>query len=97
MLNNRQKAQLKAHANSLKPLGQIGKEGLSINLLEFLDTALESHELIKIKVLNTCSMELNELKIEIIRYLSADLVQTIGRILVLYRPNKEKKRIKLVK
>ena len=97
MLNNHQKTQLRALANNMTAIGQIGKDGLSENLLIFLDEALERHELIKIKVLKSCLISLNELTIEICRLLSCDLVQLIGRTLVFYRKNKEISGIKLVK
>jgi len=97
MLSNPQKSQLRKLANPLRPLGQIGKEGLSDNLLNFLDDALESHELVKIRLLKSCPVTVNEVTIEVIRSLHCELVQTIGRTLVFYRPAKEKRKIRLVK
>ena len=97
MLNNAQKSQLRKLANSLKPLGQIGKEGLSDNQLSFLDDALESHELIKIHLLKSCPITVNEVEIELIRQLQCEPVQVIGRTLILYRPSKENRKIRLVK
>lgn len=97
MLNNRQKAQLRALGNKLSTIGQIGKEGISINLLNFIDDALESHELIKINALKTCPITTNKIAIELSRNLSCDIVQKIGRVIIIYRPSTENKRIKLVK
>ena len=97
MLNQRQKAQLQALANPLAPIGQIGKAGLSEQLLIWLGDALELHELIKLRVLKTCPLANNEISIELTRLLHCDLVQSIGSVIVLYRPSKEHKRIKLVK
>lgn len=97
MLNNRQKAQLRGMANTLRPVGQIGKAGLSDNLLDFLDDALESTELIKLRVLKNCGLTVNELAVEIDRCLHCQLVQSIGRTLIFYRRSKEKPEIRLVK
>ena len=97
MLSNPQKSQLRALANPLRPLGQIGKEGLSGNLLNFLDDVLESHELIKVRLLKSCPVTANEIAIEVIRQLHCELVQDIGRILIFYRTSKENKKIRLVK
>jgi len=97
MLNSKQKSQLKTMATHLSAIGQIGKDGIKENLLDFLNDVLTSHELIKVKVHKSCSVSLNELIIEISRELHCDLVQTIGRVLIFYRKSKENQRIKLVK
>ena len=97
MLSNPQKSQLRTLANSLRPLGQIGKDGLNDNLLSFLDDALDSHELIKIRLLKNCPLSANEVAIEVTRILHSELVQIIGRILVFYRPAKDDRKIRLVK
>ncbi|MFV0255496.1 MAG: YhbY family RNA-binding protein [Erysipelotrichaceae bacterium] len=97
MINNRQKAQLRALANQLNTIGQIGKDGISNNLISFLDDALEAHELIKINTLKTCPISLNEIAIDLASVLHCQVVQKIGRVLILYRCSSENKRIKLVK
>ena len=97
MLTVKQKKQLRAMANPLEAIIQIGKDGLSENLFILLDDALEKHELVKVKVQKTCSTSLNELTIEILRVAHCDLVQTIGRVLIFYRKSKEQPRIKLSK
>ncbi len=97
MLNNRQRAQLRGLANTLQAIGQIGKEGISNNLVGFLDDALESHELVKIHILKTSPTSLNELSIELSRLLHCEVVQVIGNTMVIYRESREHKRIKLVR
>ncbi len=97
MLNIRQKKQLKARANTLSAKCLIGKDGLTENLFKELDLVLEKDELLKVKVQRNCPLSLNEINIEILRVLHCDLVQSIGRVLVFYRKNKEKPQIKLVK
>lgn len=101
MLNSRQRAQLRGLANSLDPLFQIGKGGLGDAILKQTDEALEARELIKIKGLETSPVSTREAADTIAEAVGADVVQVIGRAIVLYRPSKEKvpkdKRIKLVK
>jgi len=97
MLNNRQKNQLRVLGNSLTALGQIGKNGISDNLLDFLDEALEDHELIKVNVLKNSSMELPLVTELLLEKLGCELVLAIGRMLLLYRQSSKQERIKLVK
>lgn len=85
MLTNKRKKELRSDANSLNAIIQIGKDGLSYNVLETIHLALEAHELIKISVLKTAPVSLNELAIEISSQLDCDIVQIIGRVIILYR------------
>lgn len=91
MLNNKQIATLKGLANRLKPIIMIGKDGLSDNLFTSVDNAFNTHELIKAKVLKSCDISLNELIIEICSNCHCEHVQTIGKVIVFYKKNKEPK------
>ena len=97
MLNNNQKRQLKGLGNTLKFKYQIGKNGLTDTLLGALDEALKAHELIKISVLKSCDMPVMEIALDISSKLNAEVVQIIGRTILLFRINKEDNKIKLVK
>ena len=97
MLNNHQKAQLKGLASTLKTKYQIGKNEISDSLIVMLDKALVAHELIKIDVMKGYSESINELAINLSVKLNAEIVEQIGRVIVLYRKNKDKPKIKLVK
>lgn len=57
MLNNQDKKYLRGLAQNLSPLVQIGKSGLSMNVYDTLDTALEAHELVKVNLLKTAPLE----------------------------------------
>ena len=46
MLNNKQKRQLKSLGNTLRPLFNVGKDGISVNLIETLEDSLRAHELV---------------------------------------------------
>ena len=88
MLNNKQKKYLRAEANHLKPLFQLGKEGLSFHFIKALDDALEAHELVKINLLKTAPITLNEAAIECASQTKSEIVQTIGKTMIFYRKSK---------
>ena len=89
MLNGKQKKFLRAMANRLPAVFQIGKEGLSDNLYKSLDEALKANELIKISVLKTCEQTMNEIEVEICAKCRCELVQQIGKTIVIYRRSKD--------
>lgn len=86
---------LRGKAHHLKPVLMVGDKGVTENLLKELDITLENHELIKV----TIAAERDERKLiseELCSESGAALVQSIGRISILYRPA-EKPVIKLPK
>ncbi len=89
MLTSKQRAHLRALANTLEPVFLIGKGGLNDNMIADIDAALETRELMKIKVLNNSMAEPKEASIEIAGRINADVVQVIGGKFVLYRQSKE--------
>lgn len=76
---------LKAEAHNLKPIFQIGKEGISENLLDGLSKALDAHELIKITILKTSPNSKEEIIQSLVYELQCELIDSIGRVIVLYR------------
>ena len=90
MISKTQKQFLKGIANNLRPLVQIGKGGLTDNVLESIDEILTAHEIVKIDVLKSCEQSVDELTIEISRVTGSDLVSQLGRKIVLFRRNREK-------
>lgn len=91
MLNGKQKRYLRALASKEKALFQIGKEALSDNFIEMLKNALKTKELVKISVLKTCEESPNTLAIEIAAGTGSEIIQIIGRSIILYKQSKEKK------
>ncbi|MFT6284721.1 MAG: RNA-binding protein [Arenicella sp.] len=90
-LSNKQKQHLKGLAHPLKPVVQLGNNGLTEGVLAEIDSAIKHHELIKIKI-PTDDKEEKALIIEaIVRETGALKVHTIGHVLVLYKQNDEKK------
>ena len=95
MLTSKQRAYLRALANTLEPVFIIGKGGLNDNMIADIDAALEARELIKVKILNNSMAEPKEASIEIADRIDADVVQVIGGKFVLYRQSKENPSITL--
>lgn len=96
MLTKREKKLLQKLAHKLKPLIQIGKNGVTPGTIANIDKALKDHELIKIKYLEH-KAEKNTLTRQIIEETGSDLINKIGNTITLYResPNPEKKEINL--
>ena len=90
-LSNKQKQFLKGEAHSLKPVVLLGSNGLTEGVVMEIQSALEIHELIKVKV-PTDDRETKALIFEaIVRETGATKLQTIGLTIVLYRQCPEKK------
>lgn len=91
ILTTKQKQYLKGLAHHLNPVVMLGGNGLTEGVLAEIDNALNHHELIKVKV-SGADRDTKQLIINaIVRETHAAEVQTIGHILVLYRPSDEPK------
>lgn len=95
MLTGKQKRYLRSLAHHLDPILQVGKGGVSDNLLEQVSLALEARELIKVSVLNNCEYDKDEVAEQIAQATGAELVQQIGKTIILYRESVENKQIEL--
>ena len=88
-MNSADKKKLRAEAHTLKPVVMIGQSGLKASVLAEIELALDSHELIKVKI----RAEREERKLiseKICTNTGAELIQTIGQIAVIYRLNPNK-------
>ncbi len=94
MITSKQRAYLRGLANGIKPLYQIGKEGISDNVIHQLSDALNARELIKINIL--ADMDTHEVCGELAGRLGAEPVQSIGSKAVLYRRAQKEKNRKIV-
>ena len=81
-----QKSWLKAQAHSLKQITQIGREGLSSGTISFINSALDSHELIKIKFSDFKDQK-EEISKQISHQTNSVTIGIIGNILIQYRQN----------
>lgn len=95
MLTQPQKKQLRALIAQDKTKYQVGKSEVTNALLDMLDKALTARELIKVEVLKSAASPVMEITLDLSSKLNADVVQVVGRVIVLYRKNKENPRIKL--
>ena len=94
-LSPRQRAKLKGLANGISQRYLLGKSELDDSFLSLIDKALEAKELIKVGLLQSCDASPREVGERLEEALGAYIVQTIGRIVILYRPSKENKKIQL--
>lgn len=83
----KQRQQLKARAHSLNPIVAIGYQGLTTAVNKEIDRALQDHELIKIRVNAEDRTTRKALLNEICQIHSAELIQQVGKIGVVYRKN----------
>ena len=88
-LSNKQKQFLKGLAHPLKPVVQLGGNGLTEGVLAEIDNDLNHHELIKVKVPSDDREEKALIMDAIIRETASEKLQVIGHTLILYRPSEE--------
>lgn len=89
MITGKQRAQLKRLSHGMKPLMQIGKNGITPGVIEQIDRLLEDHELVKIALLQNTAVDLDEAAQMLTEGLDAEFVQGIGSKLTLYRASRE--------
>ena len=90
--NSKQRAYLKSLAMELQPIVQIGKSGLTPELTVAVKEAIDARELIKISVLQNCLEDPREMAQIIADRTHSEVVQVIGKKIVLYKEGKEDKR-----
>ena len=95
MLTGKQRAMLRKEANGVPALYQIGKDGITENILKQFDEALGARELIMIHILESALLETRDTADELARLLKAEPVQSIGSKVVLYRQSEKNPRITL--
>ncbi len=88
MITSKQRAYLRALANSLDPIFQIGKGGITEQLIAQLALALESRELIKVHILETALLDTKPTANQVAEKLGAEPIQAIGSKFVLYKQAK---------
>lgn len=97
-LKGSQRKYLRGVAHGFKPVVQIGKEGLSKGVVQAINTALEAHELIKVKI--AADREEREQVVPVIeRETECECVGTVGRMAIFFRenPDPEKRRVSVPK
>ncbi|MGM0541006.1 MAG: ribosome assembly RNA-binding protein YhbY [Pseudomonadota bacterium] len=88
-LTNNQKKYLRGIAHGLNPMIMIGAHGVTESLMAELESTLAHHEILKIKIASADRNERKEIIGHIVKESGALLVQTIGKVCVIYRQNDE--------
>lgn len=86
MLTGKQKRHLRALGHKLKPLVQIGKKEIEESLITETNALLDHHELIKVKLLESCLLDKHEASEALSEACQADVAQILGKTFLLYRP-----------
>ena len=97
MLTGKQKRFLRATAHHLTPIFQVGKGGVSDEMTKQIREALEVRELIKVRILDNCEDDKQEVAEALAKGARAELVQLIGLTVVLYKESRNNKKIVLPK
>jgi RNA-binding protein len=92
-LTGAQRRHLRALGHHLNPLVMLGKNGLTEAFLAQANQALADHELMKVKVLEACELTVDDAAPLLAERLHAAVAQTIGRLVLIYRPDPEDTRI----
>ncbi len=92
MLSSKQRSFLKNLASKIQPIFQVGKNGISDNMVNQIGDALTAHELIKISVLENSPYTPREAADIIAGMTGADVVLVVGRRFILYRETQDEKR-----
>lgn len=95
MLTGKQKRYLRSEAHHLDPIFQVGKGGVNDHMLKSISEALEVRELLKVSILTNNTDDRHEVAEELARGTGAELVQLIGKTVILYKESTDNKRIKL--
>lgn len=91
MLRGKQKRYLRSQAHHMQPIFQIGKNGISEEFIQQVDDALEKREMFKVNLLQNTDEMADEAAEILASATGAEVVQIIGRVIVLYRPSRKEK------
>lgn len=94
-LTSKQRAFLNSQAHSLKPIVQIGKNGLNDQIKTSIRQALDARELIKVTLLQNTDENIHEVAGILEEEIGVETVQKIGRILILFKVSAKKENRKL--
>ncbi len=95
-MTTKQRAYLKGLAMNVEPIFQIGKSSLTPELTEAVLEALDARELVKISVLKNCLDDAGQLAQMLAERTHSQVVQVIGKKIVLYKEAKDEKKRKIV-
>ena len=96
-MTSKQRAYLKGLAMNMDPIFQVGKSSLTPEFIEGVREAIDARELIKISVLKNCMDDPKEIAQVLAERTRSQVVQVIGKKIVLYKESKDRKIIELPK
>lgn len=94
-MTSKQRSYLKGLAMTMDPIFQIGKSSVTPEITAAIAEALEARELIKITVLKNCLDDGYSIAEVLAERTHSEVVQVIGKKIVLYKPNKDVKKRKI--
>lgn len=94
-MTSKQRSCLKGLAMKIEPIFQIGKSSITPEVTAAIAEALEARELIKITILKNCMDDGNSIAATLAERTRSEVVQVIGRKIVLYKPAKDEKKRKI--
>lgn len=95
-LNSKQRAYLKGLASTMDPIFQVGKSSLTPEVTQAVQEAFNTRELIKISVLKNCLDDPKQIAQVLAERTHSQVVHVIGKKIVLYKENPDKKKIELI-
>ena len=90
MITTKQRSQLKALENTLKPTVIIGKGDLTDNIINEIEVGLYNHEIVKVSALKSCESSARDMCDDVCRVLGCDPVIVVGNRFVVYKPTDKK-------
>lgn len=94
-LTGKQRRHLRALGHALRPVAQVGKEGISDGMIAAVDRALADHELVKVKIAESAGLDREDAAEELASRTESSVAQVLGNVVLLYRPDPEEPRIRL--
>ncbi|MCD8082463.1 MAG: ribosome assembly RNA-binding protein YhbY [Clostridiales bacterium] len=95
-MTSKQRSFLKGLAMTMEPIFQVGKSGVTPEVTAAIGEALEARELIKVSVLKNCMEDERAIAQTLAERTRSDVVQVIGKKIVLYKPAKDESKRKII-
>ena len=94
-MNSKKRAFLKKKAHNLEPMVRIGKDGLNENIIQSILDAIDSRELLKVKILQNCEEEKGTIYSKLMDVKDFEVVGMIGRTIIIFKENTDNPSISL--
>ena len=95
MLSGKQRRHLRALGHALRPIVQVGRDGLDDGLVAAVDRALTDHELVKVKLGEGADLDRHEAAADLAARTHSEVAQVLGHTVLLYRPHPDEPEIEL--